>query len=121
MGLLSYVYRSSLGGDCTNGGISSGQIRGLCLVNVDGPFDPSDDFPPALLEIYRPFADQTRRFLRVVPAELEHGRWKPRGGWWMMGGNYCASSDSRFWEHVRGALELENFNGAIPIFDRREP
>ena len=48
MGLLVNVYKKS-GSDCTNGGVSSRDIKGLCLTNVSGPFDPSDDYPAAEL------------------------------------------------------------------------
>ena len=35
MGLLVNVYKMH-GRDCTNGGVSSRDIEGLCLINVDG-------------------------------------------------------------------------------------
>ena len=37
MGLLVSVYKdASSNYDCTNGGVSSRNIKGLCLTNVDG-------------------------------------------------------------------------------------
>ena len=48
MGLLVSVYKDNLG-DCTNSGVSSRDIDGLCLINVDGPFDPCDRYPAAKL------------------------------------------------------------------------
>ena len=47
MGLLVNVYKTN-GRDCTNGGVSSRDIEGLCLVNVR-LFEPSDRYPAAQL------------------------------------------------------------------------
>ena len=44
MGLLVNVYKTN-GRDCTNGGVSSRDIEGLCLTNVLDPFEPSDRYP----------------------------------------------------------------------------
>ena len=38
----------------------------------------------------------------------------PKGAGWMMGGNYCASSDSRFSKAIGGMY------GAVAIHDRQE-
>jgi hypothetical protein len=127
MGLLSYIYRSG-DGDCTNGGISAPAPgrRGLCLVNVDGPFEPSDEYPPAMLVEHAPFGTQKGRVLaRVVPAEQdEAGNWRPIQGWLMFGGNYCSTSDSRMGEHLRRILKLDAaefpHSTAIAIHDRLE-
>lgn len=127
MGLIASIYRDARGGDCTNGGVS-GRDRGavgLCLVNVDGPFKPCDEYPPAMLVEHLPFGpDKGRRLCRVVPCEQDAGgEWRPSPGWMMFGGNYCATSDSRFGEHVRELLQLdphEFHTGAIPIHDRTE-
>ena len=35
MPMLIYIYKNNLG-DCTNNGVSSRDIKGLCLTNVDG-------------------------------------------------------------------------------------
>ena len=108
MGLLVNVYKSD-GRDCTNGGVSSRDIKGLCLTNVSGPFDPCDDYPAAEL------VKQTFGFgssVKVIPEEA-------KGKQTMMGGNYAATSDSRFSEMIEFFLG-HKFYGAVPIHDRVE-
>lgn len=137
MALTVSIYRDArLRGDCTNGGISgleAGNV-GLTLMNVNGPDDePREGFPPALLVPHLCFGEQKgRRLARIVPAvhapndvELGACEWVPASGWAMFGGNYAATSDSRFWEKLREVLELEpheftGTNGAVPIHDRFE-
>ena len=110
MGLLVNVYKdASSKYDCTNGGVSSRNIKGLCLTNVDGPFDPCDEYPAAKL------VKQTFGFgssVKVIPEEAE-------GKQTMMGGNYAATSDSRFSDKVAQMLG-HHFYGAVPIHDRVE-
>ena len=48
MGLHIEVYKNGKW-DCTNGGVTSGDIKGLCIENVSGPFNPSEDYPAAQL------------------------------------------------------------------------
>lgn len=111
MGLIVSVYRADRG-DCTNGGISA-RASQLCLVNVNGPFEPSHDMPAAILttnNVGHPV---------IKPAHMHHdGVWGVESGWFMMGGNYAATSDSRFSEAV--AKLLPGFYGALPIHDRQE-
>jgi hypothetical protein len=47
MGMLAQIYDSPLG-NCSNNGISS-KAKQVCIVNVEGPFDPSDDAPAVKL------------------------------------------------------------------------
>jgi len=105
MGLLVSVYRTG-SYDCTNGGISS-MFSTLCLTNVNGPFDPDDTAPAALL-----VAGHAPGTVRIIGAD--NGK-----QWSMMGGNYAATSDSRFNEHVE-KLTGAPFYGAVPIHDRFE-
>ena len=109
MGLLVNVYKTE-GRDCTNGGVSSKwNIKGLCLINVPGPFNPSEDYPAAQLvkqSFY--FGDS----VKIIPEECE-------GKQTMMGGNYAATSDSRFSEMIEYFLG-HSFYGAVPIHDRVE-
>ena len=112
MGLLVNVYKdASSKYDCTNGGVSSKNIKGLCGTNVDGPFDPCDDYPA--VEIVK----QTFGFgssVKIVPTkEIENKSWT------MMGGNYAATSDSRFGDMIEKLLG-HSFYGAVPIHDRVE-
>jgi hypothetical protein len=111
MGLLVSVYRDSNGIDCTNGGVSSTDIKGLCLINVSGPFNPSDDYPAAVL-VVRHFGFGS--VLSIVPEENFKGQH-------MFGGNYASTSDSRFGEAAREMLDGEQYwIGAVPIHDRAE-
>jgi hypothetical protein len=114
MGLYVSVYRDARDDyDCTLGGISS-QATQLCLINVSGPSQNSIDAPAAILESH------VKGCLRIVPAELdEHGNWVPKKGWYMMGGNYAATSDSRFSEACE-ALLGHRFYGAVAVHDRNE-
>ena len=112
MGLLINVYRSH-GPDCTNNGISA-MASTLCLVNVDGPFDPSDRSPAAML-----VAGRAPGTIRIVPAFYEDAKWRPHHAWTMMGGNYAATSDSRFSQACEVLLG-DRFYGAVAIHDRIE-
>lgn len=125
MGLHVWTYRSQpskwlADNDCTNGGISR-DARGLCLVNVEGPFEPDDDFPAAMLVSNNVFGDDVgRRLVKVVPAHrLESGEYVAEGRWTMFGGNFASTCDSRFREAVEGLLGVFA-SGAVPIHDRIE-
>jgi hypothetical protein len=115
MGMIVNVYRTSTR-DCTLNGISSQHDR-LTLVNVEGPFEPDDDAPAAML-----IHGNAPGCLRIVPAVQYEGRpnaFYPRDGGVMMGGNYAATSDSRFTEACERLLGYR-FYGAVPIHDRIE-
>jgi len=108
MGMIVHVYRDSFG-DCTNGGVSS-KSNGLCIVNVEGPFDPCDNYPAAKLVDDAPCG---RPYPKIVPLELlENNQWA------MYGGNMASTSDSRW----RIAVEKSGGGpaGVLPIFDRVE-
>lgn len=103
MGMLVHVLRNSLG-DCTANGVSS-KVKSLCVVNVDGPFDP-DETHPAVELVEGP--NNTARLVPVADKEK----------WVMFGGNYATTSDSRF-----GKNTFEMFGypiDAVKIFDRIE-
>lgn len=112
MGLPVSVYRDARLGDCTNGGVSSKFDR-LVVVNAEGPFDPAADSPAMVLESHVPGC------LRLVPVSL-----KEAGRWVMFGGNYAATSDSRFRELCEQLLcqklKGQRFYGAVAIHDRVE-
>jgi hypothetical protein len=114
MGLLVDVYRCSLG-DCTANGISS-TATALCLVNVDGPFDPSEKHPAALL-----VRGNGNGLLKIVPAMFSKNTmsWVRDGRWEIMGGNYASTSDSRFHRAVENIIQTPSY-GAVPIHDRFE-
>lgn len=110
MGLFVSVYRSSLS-DCTNNGISS-TAKALCVVNMDGPFEPDIGHPAAILT-KGPMGHPIIR-----PAVLNGDVWEEAPGWWMNGGNIASTSDSRFGQAIR-KLGVD-FYGGLHIHDRKE-
>lgn len=122
MGLIVHIYRPAHFADCTNGGISGVErnAHGLCLVNVEGPFEAGGRYPAAMLVEHSPFGREVgKRLCRIVPAEHHEGAWRPATGHWMMGGHYAATSDGRFNVAVVELLGSA-FYGAVPIHDRTE-
>ena len=110
MGLLVSIYRDIDGMDCTNGGVSSRDIKGLCITNIDGPFTTDPQYPAAKLVKHEYFHGNT---VVIVPEEAEGRRT-------MMGGNLARTSDSRFSRAIEELLEVRTFYGGIPIHDRVE-
>lgn len=114
MGMIVNVLRSASYGDCTNNGVSA-QFDQLCLVNVDGPFDPSDTAGAAML-----VKGNVDGIVVIKPAfEEDDGSYHVTNQWVMMGGNYAATSDSRFSQAVERILG-DRFYGAVAIHDRVE-
>jgi hypothetical protein len=104
MGLIITVYRDANDSyDCTKNGVSKRFSR-LCVTNVDGPFDPSEDCPPVKL-VENPF-----NTVAIVPDELSDKATT-------FGGNYAATSDSRFGDAIKKITGTE-FHGAVAIHDR---
>lgn len=117
MGLIVDVYRSARRDniDCTNGGISSKHVE-LTLVNVSGPFDPNEDRPAAML-----VKGNVPGHVRIVPAKLVNGEYVEDTRWWMMGGNYASTSDSRLGEAIAKLIGTQyRFFGAVAVHDRHE-
>lgn len=115
MGLNVYVFKHPLG-DCTNGGISSKATQ-LCVVNVDGPFEPRADIPAVMLTTNQ-MGDPV--FKPAFCAMHKDGQpWEVAQGWFMMGGNYATTTDSRLVEAVRSMVGYSIY-GALPIHDRQE-
>lgn len=121
MGIIANVYRTgSTRGcdmglmkveDCTNNGWSSGHgFDRVCVVNADGPFEPSDDCPAVMIVPHRTVKGA------IHAISLHHHETKQ---WTMFGGNYLASSDSRFWELCE-RLGASRYHGAVAIHDRVE-
>jgi hypothetical protein len=107
MGLILSVYRNAeLTGDYSNNG-ESARFSKLTVINCEGPFEPTDDAPAVLLESH------VRGCLRLRPLSLDVKRVI------MFGGNYAATSDSRFSGKCRELLG-GNFYGAVAIHDRVE-
>lgn len=113
MGLLVDVYRNG-DIDCTRNGISA-RARTLCLVNVAGPFNANSQAPAAML-----VSGNVQGVAHIVPAIwCDIGGWIPDPRWCMMGGNYAATSDSRFHDAVKTITGSQSY-GAVPIHDRIE-
>lgn len=103
MGLMVNVYRNGPN-VCP---LNKIQVDRVCIVNVDGPFEPREDCPAVELR-----AGSLVGIARIVPVETD-GRHP------MFGGAYVATSDSRFnaaVERIVGA----RFYGAVPLHDRFE-
>jgi hypothetical protein len=122
MGLIIDVYRNGTY-DCTMRGISSPERAKrdqLCIVNIPGPFEPSADVPAAMLVHNNVFGDH-RPLVKIVPAlRAPDFTWEKEKRWTMFGGNYGATSDSRFSEAVADMLGTEFYSGAVKIHDRIE-
>ena len=100
------VYRTERLGDCTNGGISS-RFNQLLLICDDGWKEVDEKNPPEnLVKLVR------RDMLGEVIYHIEPYKEPVQCGW-MFGGNYAASSDSRF-------AKMTGIYGAIAIHDRQE-
>ena len=108
MGLHIYIYKDNMG-DCTNNGISSKNIEGLTITNIDGPFEPCKRYPEAELVLQSFFHGKS---VKIVAKQ-------DKDKLTMFGGNYGATSDSRFSKAIETMLG-HNFYGAIPIHDRIE-
>jgi hypothetical protein len=104
MGLTVNVYKN--GYDCTLNGISS-KCNELCLINVDGPFNPDDDKPAALL-----VPGNLPNTVKIIPANVNQDK-----TWVMDGGNFAYSSDARFNNAVE---KIAGYRGAVSIHDRIE-
>ena len=113
MGLNISVYRNAEFGnvDCSNGGIT-GKFTQLNVVNVSGPFEPQPDIPPVMIVDDRPMG---RPYPKLVPAiwDTVEEIWIRAPGWFMAGGNYAGTSDSRFRSEGMTA-------GILPVHDRVE-
>ena len=99
------------GNDATNGGESS-YVKGFCVTNVDGPFNPCEDYPAAKL-IKQEFGFGCS--LKIVPeTKLDIHT--------SFGGNFADTSDSRFGEKCRELMGEDIGNvyglGPVPIHDR---
>ena len=110
------VYRSNRIGDCTNHGISS-KYDTLLIACPEGFIDVDSENVPenfAMVELRHVFGNTI--IPTIYPADITvEGKVVPREGkWWMMGGNYGATSDSRF------SRMIGDMYGAVAIHDRYE-
>lgn len=100
--LTAEVYRNPLG-DCTNGGISSYQRELYVLAAQKGPFEPEDIRQCVYIERREVMG---KEYIDCKPAYC-------RKRWYMMGGNFLYTSDSRF-------KEITGISYPIAIYDRYE-
>lgn len=109
------VYRTAKFGDCTNNGISARHDE-LLIYCKEGPYELDTDNLPDNFAMLKVETVCGSIINRIYPAEWVDGEVKPRGGkWYMMGGNYCATSDSRF-----NRMLGNDMYGAVAIHDRVE-
>lgn len=113
MGISVSVYRHGKY-DCTNGGISS-KFDQLTIVNAEGPFDPDEKAPAAIL-----IESHGNAVIRPAVFDKATGEYVVEPNkWFMFGGNFAYTSDSRFREAVEKVCG-RRFYGAVPIHDRCE-
>jgi hypothetical protein len=97
MGIIAHIYDSPMGNH-SNDGISA-RHKQVCVVNVDGPFEPTPDTPAVRL------TKRSTGNVVCVPLGLEDK-------WTMFGGAYIATSDSRFTKAVE---KLSGYNHSFPV------
>jgi len=95
------------GANYSNGGVSS-QANRLTILNIDGPFEASDDAPGAVLK------SNVFESVIVVPVDVPDGVAGP-----MAGGDYVVSSDARWDEKLREMGQANTYI-AVPLHDRFE-
>lgn len=100
--LTAEVYRNPLG-ECTNDGISSYQRELYVLAAQKGPFEPEDIRQCVYIERRDVMG---KEYIDCKPAYC-------RKRWYMMGGNFLYTSDSRF-------KEITGISYPIAIHDRYE-
>ena len=114
------VYRDAMG-DCTNNGVSKFFDK-LLVECPTGPFTFDADYetPLNFCRVHvRNYRGQV--LFDVRPAAVnEHGAVEDRGNkWYMMGGNFAYTCDSRFQELLE-YLGNSRMYGAVAIHDRTE-
>ena len=106
MGILANLYESRHGPDARS--VLSGNLKGVCVINADGPFDPSVEYPAVRIIGNGP------GMCRAVPCEAAD-----QGKWLRFGGRYIAVSDSRLSACAERACDGP-FYGAVALHDRYE-
>lgn len=99
------IFKSNLG-DCSNGGISS-KYNEVYLIHPEGNMEVEDD-DPRLVELVKRELFGGEKHWYIKPYEKEKS-----GKWWMFGGTFIYSSDSRFSEYCET-------DTAMKFFDRHE-
>jgi hypothetical protein len=106
-GIHALIYRDALGIDFSNRGISA-RVTEVTAVGpgIDPIFAPTQE-RPAVCIVRRENPGGTIYHAEPLPTEDEPAPW------YMFGGAFIFSSDSRFHESI-------DFYGAVPLHDRRE-
>lgn len=106
-GITALIYRDALGIDFSNRGISA-TITEVTVVGpgIDPIFEPTNE-RPAVRIVRRENASGGIYHAEPLPTE------DTPSPWYMFGGTFIFSSDSRFRESI-------DFYGAVPLHDRRE-
>ena len=89
-GIIVGVLRNARNGDCTNGGLSSKHDHLTLILPEGGPFEPTEDRPGVVVE-ERQLRGHDEPYLTAYPFES-----REEEKWYMAGGNYIESCDSRF-------------------------
>jgi len=114
MGMIAEIFRNDMFKDCSNGGMSS-NFTSVTVVNVDGPFEPTVGRPAVFIK-----EGTFKGTIKCVPAVKSlSGEYEEDTRWFMMGGTYIATSDSRFSAKCK-ELVGQSFYGAVPFHDRYE-
>lgn len=121
MGLIASIYRDSAA-DFSDGGVSSGYQR-VCIVNIDGPFQPTANAYPVMLVPGN--LPGTVKIVEAVDSydlgvEWEAKRISNRVGP-MMGGTFIHTSDARFGRAVADLIGGSPYGvGPVAFHDRWE-
>lgn len=106
-GLSIAIFSNPLYRKCANGGLS--EFHDEALVIGEGI---PEVFEANGLPVLKLVKGNLPGLAKLVPAGME-------GKWFMFGGNYAATSDSRFSKAVE-KITGAPFSGALPIHDRVE-
>ena len=109
MGMHVYVYKQAdpWFGDSSLNGVTN-RFNKLCVINMDGPFEPDEETPAVRL-----VNGNLPGTVKIVPDNVGD-RWP------MFGGNYAATSDSRFGEAISKMTGKKFEHGIVPVHDRFE-
>ena len=110
MGLRLNVYRAKDDSGWPSDDVS-GAVDHITVINVEGPFEPSDAAPAYMLERHHYFLTAPV----LSPVDLATGQ--SRGG--MASGNYAGKGDRR-WSDAVSAITGTRFWDLVAIHDRCE-
>jgi hypothetical protein len=115
MGITVSIFRNSRYDGCANGGISE-RVTELTITNIDGPFEPSDHAPAAML-----VRGNLPRTVKVVPVEGDDKSPDTHTPY-MSGGTHVATSDSRWNKAIRAITGEVGYSriGAVALHDRKD-